>query len=189
MAEPGPGLAPPLRVERVTPDAWRAYRDVRQAALIDSPRAFWTTWAESARRTDDDWRTFVESGPTVWLAWDGDRPVGTVGLWHHEDQPPDEVYLVGMWVSGAARGSGAAAALVSAAVGHARAEGRVRVALDVARENVRAARFYLRRGFVPTGETGTMPWDPTCVEERMVLDLAPDVHPPRLPRDRHPVGD
>jgi ribosomal protein S18 acetylase RimI-like enzyme len=160
-------------VERVTSDTWRAYRDVRQAALIDSPRAFWTTWAESARRTDEDWRAFVESGPAVWLAWHGNRPVGTVGLWHGEDQPPDEVYLIGMWVAGAARGSGAAAALVATALEHARVEGRARVALDVARENVRAARFYLRQGFVPTGETGTLPWDATCVEERRVRALAP----------------
>ncbi len=173
MAEAGPGVAPPLRVERVTAAMWRAYRDVRQAALIDSPRAFWTTWAESARRSDEEWRAFVETGPAVWLAWDGDRPVGTVGLWHADDQPPDEVYLIGMWVAGAARGSGAAAALVTAALEHAGGEGCARVALDVARENVRAARFYLRQGFVPTGETGTMPWDPTCVEERMVRDLAP----------------
>jgi RimJ/RimL family protein N-acetyltransferase len=173
VAEAGPGVAPPLRVERVTAATWRAYRDVRQAALIDSPRAFWTTWAESARRSDEEWQAFVETGPAVWLAWDGDRPVGTVGLWHADEQPPDEVYLIGMWVAGAARGSGAAAALVAAAVEHASAQGRARVVLDVARENVRAARFYLRQGFVPTGETGTMPWDPTCVEERMVRDLAP----------------
>lgn len=172
MAEAAPGVHPGLRVEPVTDATWRAYRDVRQAALIDSPRAFWTTYAQSAARTDDDWRALVATGPALWLAWDLDRPVGTVGLAHGEDQPDDEVYLVGMWVAGAARGSGAAADLVDAALARARADGRRRVALDVARENSRALRFYLRRGFALTGETGTMPWDPTCVEERMVLELA-----------------
>ncbi len=170
MAEPGP--APQLGIERVHDAAWRAYRDVRLAALIDSPRAFWTRYAEAAERSDDDWRGMVAGGPALWLAWDGDRPVGTVGLWHADDQPADEVYLVGMWVASTARGSGAARELVGAAVAEARSRGRRRVALDVARENVRARRFYLRNGFVPTGRTGTMPWDPTCVEERMVLDLA-----------------
>ncbi len=172
MAEAVPGLHPGIRVEPVTDATWRAYRDVRQAALIDSPRAFWTTYAQSAARTDDDWRALVATGPALWLAWDLDRPVGTVGLAHGDDQPDDEVYLVGMWVAGAARGSGAAAALVDAAIARARADGRRRVVLDVARENSRALRFYLRRGFALTGETGTMPWDPTCVEERMVLGLA-----------------
>lgn len=166
-----PGLHPGITVERVTPDTWHHYRAVRQAALIDSPRAFWTTYADSARRTDEDWRAFATTGPTTWLAWDLDRPVGTVGLWHADDQAVDEVYLVGMWVSGSVRGSGAAALLVDAALAHARDSGVRRVVLDVARENLRARRFYLRRGFVPTGDTGVMPWDPTCVEERMALDL------------------
>lgn len=171
MADAVPGLHPGLRVERVTEETWRDYRAVRQAALIDSPRAFWTTYADAARRSDDDWRAMAAAGPMIWLAWDGDRPVGTVGLWHAADQPEDEVHLIGMWVAGAARGSSIAHDLVRAAVAQARADGRRRVTLDVARENVRACRFYLRCGFVLTGETGTMPWDPTCVEERMVLDL------------------
>ena len=171
MAEPG--LHPGVRVEPVTGASWRAYRDVRQAALIDSPRAFWTTWAESAARTDEDWQAFVETGPVLWLAWEGDRPVGTVGLWRAEDQPDEEAHLIGMWVAGAARGSGVAAALVEAAVARARAEGRTRLSLDVTLENPRARRFYLRCGFVPTGERATMPWDPTCVEERMVRTLTP----------------
>ncbi len=169
MAEPG--VAPPLRVERVTDATWRSYRDVRLAALIDSPRAFWTTYAEAAARTDEQWRTAVGTGGALWLAWDGDRPVGLVALWHAEDQPEDEVHLVQMWVTSSARGSGAATALVGAALAHARAEGRARISLDVARENVRARRFYLRQGFVPTGGTGVMPWDPSCVEERMVRDV------------------
>ncbi len=78
-----------------------------------------------------------------------------------------------MWVAGAARGTGAAAALVSTALNHAREQGWGTVVLDVAVENVRAAAFYRRMGFVPTGETGTMPWDPTCVEERMVRTVGP----------------
>ena len=163
-----PGLAPGRRVERVTDATWRDYRAVRQAALLDSPRSFWTTYAQSASRSDEDWRGFVATGPAVWLAWDGDRPVGTVGLAPTGERPEDEVALVGMWVVGAARGSGVADALVDAAVAHAREEGRRRVRLDVARENVRACRFYLRQGFALTGEENVMPWDPTCVEVRMV---------------------
>ncbi|KRE60907.1 GNAT family N-acetyltransferase [Nostocoides sp. Soil756] len=171
MAEAGPGVHPGLRVERVTEATWRAYRDVRLAALIDSPRAFWTRYAEAAARTDGEWRAHAASGPATWLAWDGDRPVGTVALWHADDQPADEVYLIGMWVTAAARGSGAATTLVEMAVTQARAEGRTRVLLDVARENTRACRFYLSRGFALTGAAGTMPWDPTCVEVEMALQL------------------
>ncbi|MBM6405583.1 GNAT family N-acetyltransferase [Phycicoccus sp. CSK15P-2] len=171
--DPGaaPGIGPALRVERVTEDSWRAYRDVRQASLLDSPRAFWTTYAESAARTDEEWRERAASTGLTWLAWHAERPVGTVGLWHAPHLADDEVHLVGMWVAAPARGTGAADALVDTALAEARRQGWTRVLLDAARENGRAARFYRRRGFVPTGETGTMPWDPTCVEERMALDL------------------
>lgn len=171
MDDAGPGLAPELRVERVTLDAWRPYRDVRLAALIDSPRAFWTRYADAATRTDDDWRAYVTSGPATWLAWDGDLPAGTVGLWHTDDQPENEVHLIGMWVTSRARGSGAATALVDVTLTHARSEGWSRVVLDVTRENVRACRFYLRQGFARTGESGSMPWDPTCIEVRMALAI------------------
>ena len=54
MTEPGsgPGTEPVsgLVVERVDAESWRSYRDVRLAALIDSPRAFWATYAEAAQR-------------------------------------------------------------------------------------------------------------------------------------------
>ena len=161
-----------LRVERLTADAWRTYRDVRLAALIDSPRAFWATYAEAASRTDDEWRArSTAQGPT-WLAFEADRPVGTVGLWHADEQPHDEVYLVGMWVATVARGTDAARLLVDTALADAAASGRRRVVLDVAHENQRAWAFYLRMGFRPTGQVETMPWDPSVTEETMVLDLA-----------------
>jgi ribosomal protein S18 acetylase RimI-like enzyme len=159
-----------VRVVRATPAQWRAYRDVRLAALIDSPTAFWATYAEEAQRPDEEWRAFVGRA-LVWLALDGDRPVGLVGLYHTDDQPAQEVHLVQMWVASSARGSGAADALVAAALAHARRHGWTRVRLEALKENRRAWGFYLRLGFRPTGETAVMPWDPSAVEEAMVLDL------------------
>ena len=169
MAEADPPGA--LRVERVTPATWRTYRDVRLASLIDSPRAFWATYAEAAARSDAQWRERVAATGPTWVALDADRPVGTVGLWHAEDQPPEEVYLVGMWVATVARGTDVATRLVGTALAHAAATGRRRVALDVAHENTRAWAFYVRTGFRPTGRVEAMPWDPSVTEEMMVLDL------------------
>ena len=160
-----------LRIALLTEDAWRTYRDVRLAALIDSPRAFWATYADAASRTDEQWRVRATTGGPTWLAFEGERPVGTVGLWHTDDQPRDEVYLVGMWVATVARGSDTARRLVDTAVAHAAASGHRRVVLDVAHENRRAWNFYLRMGFRPTGQVETMPWDASVTEETMVLDL------------------
>ena len=81
--------------------------------------------------------------------------MGTVGLWHADDQPPHEVYLVGMWVATVARGTDVATQLVGTALTHAAASGWRRVLLDVAHENGRARAFYARMGFRPTGEVDT----------------------------------
>ena len=167
VAEPVTGLV----LQRVREASWRTYRDVRLAALIDSPRAFGATYDAAARLTDDAWRQRgATTGPT-WLAFDDGRPVGTVGLWHADEQPDDEVYLVGMWVATVARGTDAAAILVSTALTHAAASGWRRVLLDVAHENARARRFYTRMGFRPTGEVAAMPWDASVTEETLALDL------------------
>jgi RimJ/RimL family protein N-acetyltransferase len=160
-----------LVVDLVTAASWRTYRDVRLAALIDSPRAFWAQYAEAAERTDDEWRERCATiGPT-WLALDDGRPVGTVGLWHADEQPAHEVYLVGMWVATVARGTDVATQLVGTALTHAAASGWRRVLLDVAHENARARAFYSRMGFRPTGAVDTMPWDPSVTEETLALDL------------------
>lgn len=159
-----------VEVVRVTDDRWETYRDVRLAALIDSPRAFWTTYAEAATRSEDEWRRYPGI-VTSWLALDGDRPAGTVGLFHGDDQPTDEVFLIGMWVPTFARGTGVADLLVSTALDHARSAGYRRVVLEVADENGRAAAFYERLGFRATGASGAMPWDPSVTERELALDL------------------
>jgi RimJ/RimL family protein N-acetyltransferase len=158
-------------VERVTAASWRTYRDVRLAALIDSPRAFWVQYADAARRTDDEWRARCASPDPIWLAHDDGRPVGTVGVWHAPDQPAAEVHLVGMWVASVARGTETATRLVGTALTYAAASGRRRVVLDVAHENARARAFYGRMGFRPTGQVGRMPWDRSVTEETLALDL------------------
>ena len=162
-----------VRVERVTPQHWRTYRDLRLAALIDSPRAFWETYANAVTRTDEQWRARCGPGaPVTWMALDGDRPIGTVGLFHVDGAPADEVVLIGMWVTSGSRGSDVAERLVSTALADAVTSGFARVVLDVAHENHRARAFYGRLGFRATGGVATMPWDPSVTEETLALDLA-----------------
>jgi ribosomal protein S18 acetylase RimI-like enzyme len=165
-----------IAVVRVDESTWRTYRDVRLAMLQDAPRAFWTTYAEAAARTDEEWREMVARSPT-WLAMDGDRPLGSVAGISLPDQPEDECVLVGMWVDPAARGRGVGERLVRTVVAWAAEEGLSRVLLEVAHENAAARSLYERVGFVPTGRTGAMPHDPTITELEMELPL--DGHPAR----------
>lgn len=142
------------RVVPVTEDNWRTYRDVRLAALLDTPRAFANTYAASAAYPDESWLARLQS-MQVWLAEVDDRPVGTVAIWHSQDQPDDDVYLIGLWVSASARGAGVGDLLVATALDAAGQEGYARVSLEVAEENLPAQRLYERHGFARTGTT----WD------------------------------
>ncbi|MFN2320040.1 MAG: GNAT family N-acetyltransferase [Dermatophilaceae bacterium] len=170
---------PGLVVRRVTPARWQTYRDLRLASLLDSPRAFWTTYAGAADLAEADWRSRLE-WPT-WIASaatspDPERPpapVGLVALWHAPGAPEGEVVLVQMWVTTLARGTGVADALIRTALETARADGWSRVVLEVAEENGRAAGCYRRAGFRDTGRRAVMPWDPNIAEVEMSLDLAP----------------
>ena len=159
-------------VTRVAPEEWAAYRDIRLRMLREAPRAYGGTLAESSARTDEDWQSFVENA-RLWLAWSGEQAIGSVGMWANPALPLGSTHLVGMWVDPEARGTGVADALVAAVLLGARAEGHVRVVLDVADENARARAFYERLGFRPTGHTSVLPWDTSITETELARDLAP----------------
>lgn len=149
---------------------WRVHRGVRLAMLLDTPRAYGSTFAREAAFTDEQWLARMEDVAS-WLAFRGELPVGSVTLIQFEEQAIDEACLVAMWVAPHARGTGVADALVAALLDHARASGLRRVTLDVAHENTAAIRFYERMGFVPTGITGSLPHDPSVTEFEMARSL------------------
>jgi ribosomal protein S18 acetylase RimI-like enzyme len=125
---------------------WTVLKQLRLAALLDSPTAFGVTHASAAANTEAQWRDRAAArGPAAYmLAFDGDTPLGMVGGVVSAAQ---EFNLIAMWVKPEHRGSGAASALVEAMKAHAQALGHTRVVLDVAPENFRAAAFYQKRGF------------------------------------------
>ena len=153
-----------VEVRRTSGEQWRVLRQVRLAALVDSPRSFASTLAREQAFDDAEWRRRADGA--CWLAWQGGRPVGTVAL-VPDDVSEDALQVVGMWVEATVRGTGAAAALVEAACEHARATGTSEVCLWVADGNERARRAYERWGFVATGERQPLPGDPSRTEDRM----------------------
>lgn len=136
-----------MLIRRTTESDWTILKDIRLAALRDTPTAFGVTHASAAANSEQQWRDRAAArGPACyWLAFDGaGQPAGMIGGVLDAD---GEFNLIAMWVTPAQRGSGAAAALVEALLGHAVAQGHRRVLLDVAPDNARAAAFYARRGF------------------------------------------
>jgi GNAT superfamily N-acetyltransferase len=79
------------------------------------------------------------------------EPVGLVAIAESSDEP-GMADLFSMWVAPAARGTGAADALIAAALDWARARELTGVLLEVAPGNARAQRVYTRHGFTVTEE-------------------------------------
>jgi len=169
VADSVTGLA--VTVCRLAADQWQAYRAIRLAMLAESPSAFGSTLAEATAYDETIWRQRLTDN-AVFVA---DLAGVQVGSATHADSwaaDPSEAYLVGMWVSPPARGSGAAQALVDAVIAQASAAGKRRVILDVVDTNMVARALYERCGFAATGHTSPYRNDQALTEVQMELILA-----------------
>ena len=133
---------------------WRTLKAIRLAALRDTPTAFGVPYETAARDPDDRWRTRAAGSDRAQylLAFKGEQAVGLVAGLVNEKE---EYYLIAMWVHPDHRGGGIAAGLIEALKERATARGHVRILLDVAPENLPAAKLYQRQGFVFLPE-----WEP-----------------------------
>ena len=165
-----------VRVERVRPQDWRAWRQIRLEALADTPIGFAERLADAQQKTEAQWqeRTVAAAGGDahgLWLAWDGDRPVGCTGGLRQELGGQVTVYSV--YVSRAHRGAGVLDALLAAVEAWARGlDGATGLRLDVHEDNAPARAAYARRGFVASGRTEPYPLDPTRRELELVRPLS-----------------
>jgi ribosomal protein S18 acetylase RimI-like enzyme len=142
-----------MRIRATETKDWMLLKQVRLAALLDTPTAFALSYQTAAADSDEQWKERASSaGAEFWLAFEQDRPVAMVGAGVSSAQ---RFNLIGMWVEPAARGSGVATQLVDAVKSRATNKGFDRVYLEVSTDNARASDFYLRQGFVFLEE-----WEP-----------------------------
>ena len=142
-----------MEIRSTATEDWKLLRQVRLAALLDTPTAFGVSYQTAAAYTDEQWQVRASStGTAFWLAFEQDRPVGMIGAAVSSAQ---RFNLIGMWVEPAARGSGVATQLVETVKVHATSQGFDRVYLDVSSDNARASNFYLKQGFAFMDE-----WEP-----------------------------
>ena len=133
---------------------------MRLRALADARDAFGSTLDREQGRTAADWKSWLSRGATFVAEEGGQAPSPdqpAVGLVCAFDESREDglAHLVSMWVDASARGTGAASALVDAALAWAASDGFTRVHLFVVEGNDRARRLYARHGFRLTGHTIT----------------------------------
>jgi GNAT superfamily N-acetyltransferase len=181
-----------MEIRPTTEDDWERLRDVRLRALAEAPSAFGSTLARERGRTEAEWRQWAGRGRTgrgvTFVAEDGERFVGLAGG-YPEEEHPEAVHLVSMWVDPAERQGGLGRALVDAVVGWARDRGALMVNLWVTDGNGPAIALYRSCGFQPTGQHQPLPSNTSLREEKYRLDLTSrrSARPARgrAPRPRH----
>jgi RimJ/RimL family protein N-acetyltransferase len=140
-----------VQIRRLSPDDWAAYREIRLAALADSPEAFGSTLAREQQFTEAIWRSRLTTAAAFGAERHGDRcllgiaaglPTGITG----------SAILVSMWIAPEARRQGIGEALVHQVIAWAKAGGFSRLELEVTAGNTGAERLYERCGFARTGE-------------------------------------
>lgn len=161
-------------VRRIRADEWRELRELRLAALADTPIAFGELHADAAQLDDDNWRQRARLGAegderAMFVALINDRFVGMTGVFV-QDHPVPTVFAV--FVRPGARGAGVADALFDAASAWAAATTDAdTIRLTVHEDNHRARRLYERLGFTLTGWTEPYVHDATRNELEMVRPL------------------
>jgi len=140
-----------MLIRALTPDDLPAYRALYRFALTEAPHAFVATLENDAARSDESVAEVLLRGE-AWGAFDGENLIGQLVI----DALPyarlaHTRWLHAIYLHPSARGTGAGAALVQAAIDHAGKNGARRIALWVNERNDAARRAYERLGFVETG--------------------------------------
>ncbi|MGE9807378.1 MULTISPECIES: GNAT family N-acetyltransferase [unclassified Janibacter] len=165
-----------ITVRALTEDEWETYRDVRLAALRESPEAFVATVDEEAAYDEDLWRTRMARSQRL-LAQVDKAPVGVVSIGRTDVEEDRTAELFGLWVHPEWRGKSVAATLVRRGAEEAHNAGLERLAYWVGSDNGRAVAFASSFGFRPTDDRRPMrvrDGDGDEEEVAMILALGED---------------
>lgn len=139
-----------IAVRVLEEEDWRTYRDVRLAALEESPDSFTASYDEEVAQDESYWRQRMHRSLRFLAEADG-RAAGVVSLGRNSDDP-DVGEIFALYVTPEARQTGISWRLVQAAATRAQADGLSRILYWVGTENARAIAFAANFGFRPSGE-------------------------------------
>lgn len=145
-----------MGVRRVRTDEWEALREIRLAALTDSPDAFGSTLAEERDADEARWRGWITgegwAGDVATFIAEAPGPLLGMATGYRPDDRPTTGWLFAMWVRPERRGEGIGRQLVAAVEEWAAALDIDQLLLHVTDGNDGAVRFYASCGFVGTSD-------------------------------------
>lgn len=155
-------------IMRAEPSDWEAVRAMRLRSLLEEPEAYAADYVTEARYEPDLWQQRLATADT-YLAIDDDHHLAgmATGIWIRDG----DTLVVGMYVAPHARGRRIAHRLLDAIVDLAADRRGVRLVLEVADSNMKAARSYRAYGFVETGQVRPMDRDPSIIQIEFAYPL------------------
>ncbi|MER5403477.1 GNAT family N-acetyltransferase [Streptomyces sp. NPDC002769] len=162
-----------LELRALESDDWSLWRELRLAALAEAPFAFGSTLAEwqGSGDREERWRARLSiPGARDLVAFLDGLPVGMVSGVPGEGA--ENVELISLWVSPAARGRSVGDHLIEAVERWGAERGAGKLRLSVMPGNRRATALYERHGFKDTGEPGDLLSDGVGRERVMAKSLA-----------------
>jgi RimJ/RimL family protein N-acetyltransferase len=143
-------------------------RDIRLAALSESPHVFLSTYERERVYEDRHWR--AEFGRGDWnIGFYEGVPISLLGVTRDDETPVDACYLEYLWVAPGHRRRGVALRMIKVILDRLSEAGVRTVFLWVLDGNDVAIQVYERAGFFRTNHS--QPARPGRTEERLQLDL------------------
>jgi ribosomal protein S18 acetylase RimI-like enzyme len=162
------GFAPDIRL--LTPDEWVELRNIRLAALRESPQAFLSTYQREILFDSNQWRAEFTRG-NWYIGTRLGRTAGLVGVTRAPGMPVHECFLEYVWVSPECRRSGTGLGMITAVLDRLRAAAVRTVFVWVLDGNAAARHLYERIGFVSSNQRQPLAARPGLSEEMLILTL------------------
>lgn len=156
-------------VRRLNASQWLVLRELRLAALTDTPDAFAASFTDE-RDHDDAYWVDAARRQAWFVAWSGEHSVGLAAGSASWDCELAERDLVAMWVDPGHRRRGIGSMLVDAVRGWAAEQGADALALWVIDGNQAAKSAYLTCGFTEV-YTAPLLRDPSRTAQKLALAL------------------
>jgi ribosomal protein S18 acetylase RimI-like enzyme len=147
------GAVKMISVRRIRSGEAQLFKDLRLAALKESPLAFSSTYESAVERSWESWRDQADGTAAgvercTLIAFADGTPVGIASV-YRDSAETDEGELLQFWVRPNWRSRGIGRALLEALVQWGAESGVRWLWAGVAAGNDRAVRFYERQGFAP----------------------------------------
>jgi ribosomal protein S18 acetylase RimI-like enzyme len=144
-----------LNLDLLAPVDWRVLRALRLAALLDSPQAFISTYAQESAWKEPQWRQMFNAAKWI-VSYEAQKAIGLARSVVEPGHPLAR-HLESIWVAPTHRRRGVLRGLLCGLAQIERPRGVTNLMLWVLEDNYDAQRAYDALGFEPTGERQFLP--------------------------------